>query len=119
MKSSIMKIALGALLLCAAPATFAQTDATTGATSQAYNLKKKAKLTVAQKAKHQTAHLTKQLGLTKAQQAKVQAINTKYAKLKPSKEMFVKKEAEIESVLTAEQKVKFAAIKKKYINSAK
>lgn len=111
MKVNMIKIALGALLLCAAPATFAQTDATTGATSQAYNQKKQ--LSPDKIAKRQTAQLAKQLGLTKAQQVKVDAINKKYAAQKRSKELIAKRKAEIESVLTADQKAKFANIKNK------
>ena len=107
----ITSIAILAFSLCAATPAFSQIDAVSGATQQVQRVKK-AKQSLDEIAKHQTAHMTKALDLTKAQQVKVQAIVKKYAALKRTKENFAKKDAEIEALLTPEQKSKYADFKK-------
>lgn len=112
MKETIVKMVLCAVALFGSTATFAQTDATTGATAKKEH-KTKNKFDAAKAAEHQTEHMAKELSLTPEQKAKVLEISKKYAALKPSKELFAKKDAEIGNVLTAEQKIKYAEYLKK------
>lgn len=109
-----LKIVLVAFALSAATAVCAQTDARTGATKQVQAgvaKAKKLKKNSDAAAVRQTARLAKALELTSAQQAKVSAIAKKYAGKKQTKAVRAKKTAEIEAVLTAEQKAKYAELK--------
>lgn len=112
MKKYISAIMMCAGLFCGATTAFAQADATTGATRRTEQSAPR-KMDPAKMAEHQTEHMTKALSLTPEQKAKVLAITKKYTAQKPSKELFAKKDAEIEAVLTPEQKVKFAEYQKK------
>lgn len=110
MKDSIVKVMLYTVLLGGTTAVSAQTDAHTGATTKARTSEK---IDTAQVAAHQTAHMAKELSLTPEQQAKVLEIVKKYVAQKPTKAQLAKKDAEIEAVLTSEQKAKYADFLKK------
>lgn len=112
-----MKVKLGKLTLCTclllgATTVFAQTDATTGATRKTEQRASR-KADAAKTAEHQTEHMAKALSLTAEQKAKVLAIVKKYVGRKPTKELFAKKDAEIATVLTAEQKPLYTEYLKK------
>ncbi len=112
------RLLLLATALCAAAPTFAQTDATTGATAQMTKVKAK-KLDAGAKARRQAARLGKNLSLTGAQQTKVEAILKKYEGQKPTKTLREKKRKEIEAVLTDAQKAKYAAGKEAWSKARK
>lgn len=112
MNVNVIKTMVCAGMIFGATSVFAQTDATTGATTKTEQKVRK-KMDPAKMAEHQTAHMAKELSLTEEQKAKVLAIAKKYAAQKPSKKMFAQKDAEIEAVLTAEQKTKYADFQKK------
>lgn len=112
MKETIVKMMLCTVALFGSTATFAQTDATTGATAKKEH-KSAQKYDASKVAEHQTEHMAKELSLTPEQKAKVLEITKKYAALKPGKELFAKKDAEIGDVLTAEQKTKYTEYLKK------
>lgn len=103
---------LAGMLTGMATVTYAQqTDGKTSATNKTEQTSRK-KVDPVKMAEHQTEHMAKALSLTDEQKAKVLEIAKKYAVQKPSKEMFAKKDAEIEAVLTAGQKTKYADFKK-------
>lgn len=112
MNVNAIKMMACACMIFGATSVFAQTDAKTGATPKAEK-KAAAKFDPAKMAEHQTEHMAKELSLTAEQKAKVLEIAKKYAVQKPSKEIFAKKDAEIEAVLTDEQKTKYADFQKK------
>lgn len=113
MNVNVLKAMVCACMVFGATAVFAQTDATSGATVRTSQNRAPKKIDPVKMAEHQTAHMAKELSLTDDQKAKVLEIAKKYAAQKPSKEMFAKKDAEIEAVLTAEQKTKYADFQKK------
>ena len=113
MKVNVLKAIACACMVFGATNVFAQTDATSGATVRTAQRNAPKKIDPVKMAEHQTAHMTKELSLTDDQKAKVLEIAKKYAAQKPSKELFEKKDAEIEAVLTDAQKTKYAEFKKK------
>lgn len=113
MNVNFLKVMVCAAMVSGATSVFAQTDAKSGATVRSERRDGAKKIDPVKMAEHQTAHMTKELGLTDDQKAKVLEIAKKYAAQKPSKEMFAKKDAEIEAVLTDEQKTKYADFQKK------
>lgn len=112
MNVNVVKTMACACMLFGATSVFAQTNAETGTTKQTEQ-KARQKVDPAKMAEHQTEHMAKELSLTAEQKAKVLEIAKKYAVQKPSKEMFAKKDAEIEAVLTDEQKTKYTEFQKK------
>ena len=110
---SIAGAALVAAVLCAAPGRAADLDALKDTTP-------------AERAKAQTAMMKVKLGLSDAEAAKVAPINLKYAtkmepiikgpklplmKMRDAREVEGQKEAELKTVLTADQFTKFEASK--------
>lgn len=112
MNVNAMKTMVCACMLLGATSVFAQTDATTGATTRTEQWTRR-KMDPAKMAERQTERMAKELSLTTEQKAKVLDIAKKYAAQKPSKDSFTKRNEEIEAVLTSDQKTKFAEMKKK------
>lgn len=112
MNVNVIKTMACACMIFGATSVFAQTDATSGATTKTEQRQHK-KMDPAKMAEHQTEHMAKELSLTDEQKAKVLEIAKKYAAQKPSKELFAKKDAEIEAVLNSDQKTKYAEFQKK------
>lgn len=112
MNVNVVKAMACACLIFGATSVFAQNDTTNDATTKTER-KARPKVDPTKMAEHQTEHMAKELSLTAEQKAKVLEIAKKYAAQKPSKEMFAKKDAEIEAVLTADQKTKYAEFQKK------
>lgn len=113
MNVNVLKAIVCACMVFGATSVFAQTDATSGATVRTTQRKAPRKIDPTKMAEHQTEHMAKELSLTTEQKAKVLEIAKKYAAQKPSKELFAKKDAEIEAVLTDEQKTKYVDFQKK------